>query len=88
MENSLKHSYLKLDSRNSLTLDGVSNIEEFDGNYITLATDKDNLRIEGEGMKIVSLSKEDGAILVTGKINGIFYSETRQIVSFWKRLFG
>ena len=88
MEKNPKHTYLDLRTKSALTLDGVSNIEEFDGSYISLSLDGDVLKIEGEGMKIESLSKDDGVILITGKICGIYYSDEKPIVGFWKRLFG
>ena len=88
MEKTFKHSFLNLNGRSTLSLDGVSNIEEFDPSYISLAIEGESLKIEGEGLKIESLSKDDGEILVTGKINGIFYSDEKPIVGFWKRIFG
>ena len=88
MEKCLKHSFLELRGRNTLTLDGVSNIEEFDGSYIALRIEDEVLKIEGVGMRIESLSKDDGVILVSGKINGIFYNDEKPIVGFWKRLLG
>ena len=88
MEKNPKHTYLDLRTKSALTLDGVSNIEQFDGSYISLSLDGDVLKIDGEGMKIESLSKDDGVILITGKICGIYYSDEKPIVGFWKRLLG
>ena len=88
MEKVIKHNNLNLAARKNLTLDGVSNIVEFDGSYISLELDGELVKVEGEGMKVESLSKDDGTILISGKINGIYYTEEKSIVGFWKRLFG
>ena len=65
MEKILKHSFLNLKDRTLLTLDGVSNIEQFDKNFISLEIEGESVKVEGEGMKIESLSKDDGTITVS-----------------------
>ena len=85
----LKHSFVQIKDRNTATLDGIINIERFDDRGVNLKTEKGKIEIEGEGLKIVSLSKDDGVINIEGKINGIFYEGDKQMSkSFWGRLFG
>ena len=63
-----RHTNLNVKERNSLTLNGVSNIIGFDEGYVTLATTDGKIIIEGEGLKIESLSKQGGEINISGKI--------------------
>ncbi len=84
----MKHTSLSVKERNKLTLNGVSNIESFDEGYITLEIGEGRISVEGEGLKIESLSRESGEIQITGKINGVFYSEKKKIAGRFRGLFG
>jgi sporulation protein YabP len=55
----------------------VINVESFDEEYLYISTKLGNIGIEGKGLKIESLTKEDGKILITGEIKGIFYYEEK-----------
>ena len=72
-----------IDNRETLRLNGVINIEGFGEEYLILNTSLGELTIEGENLKIESLIKESGEILIVGKFNGMFYKEK----NFEKRLF-
>ena len=84
----IKHTMLSVKERNSITLNGVCNVVGFDESYVTLATSDGKIIIEGEGLKIESLSKQGGEINISGKISGVFYSEKRNYKSPFGRLFG
>lgn len=84
----IKHTNLNIKERNRLTLNGVSNIESFDDGYITLEIGDGRISVEGDGLKIESLSREGGEIQITGKINGVFYSEKRKSAGRFRGLFG
>lgn len=84
----MKHTSLSVKERNRLTLNGVSNIESFDDGYITLEIGEGRISVEGVGLKIESLSREGGEIQITGKINGVFYSEKKKLSGRFKGLFG
>ena len=72
-----------------LTLNGVLNICGFDEGLITLDTESGRLFIEGENLKIESLEKEGGGILVTGEVKGVFREEQGKIKKgIFSRLFG
>ena len=83
----MKHTNLNVKERNLLTLNGVSNIESFDEGYITLEIGDGRIAVEGSGLKIESLSRESGEIQITGRINGVFYSEKKKSISGFRGLF-
>ena len=84
----MRHTNLNVKERNNLTLNGVCNVIGFDEEYVTLATSDGRIIIEGEGLKIESLSKQGGEINISGKISGVFYSEKRTLKSPFSKLFG
>ena len=84
----MRHTGLTVKERNKLSLNGVSNIESFDEGYITLETNEGRICIEGQGLKIESLSREGGEIQITGKIVGVFYSEKKKLGGRLSKLFG
>ena len=58
-------------------MNGVINIIGFDSEYVSLETDSGRVGVEGSELKIESLEKGSGEILVSGKISGVFYSEKK-----------
>lgn len=89
MQNSgLKHTTLLVSEKKSVTLDGVENVEGFDQGFVSLQTVAGRITIEGDGLKIESLSKEKGEIKVTGNISGIYYQEIKKAKKFLERIFG
>ena len=66
---------LIVSGRKSLTLNCVKNVDSLDESYVSLSTDGGRVAIEGEGLKIESLSKEGGNVLVTGVIGAVYYSD-------------
>ncbi len=74
-ENTTIRQTLCLKNRETLELDGVLNVEGFAEDLLTLATRAGRVSVEGSDLKIEDLSKGDGRILVTGKIDGVFYTD-------------
>ena len=83
----IKHTNLSVKERNFISLNGVCNVIGFDEGYVTLATNEGKIIIEGEGLKIESLSKQGGEISISGKVTGVFYSEKKQFKSPFLKLF-
>ncbi len=83
----VKKSALSLKDRKKLTIDGVENVLGFDSDYVSLSTSLGRVGVEGEDLKIESLTKEIGEVVITGRINGIFYSDERQSKGVFKGLF-
>ena len=88
MKDEIRHTNLNVKERNRLVLNGVSNIESFDEGYITLEINEGRISVEGSGMKIESLSRDDGEIHITGKIDGVFYSDKKKLLGRFRGLFG
>ena len=82
-----RHTNLNVKNRNILTLNGVSNIESFDEGYIVLEIGEGRISIEGNCLKIESLSREGGEIQITGRINGVFYTDKKKLVQGIRGLF-
>ena len=74
------HGVLEIVNRKEVRVGGVKSVLGFGDDYVALETSLGKLIIEGEGMKIENLSKDDGLIEITGKVNNAGYSEqkTRQ----------
>ena len=83
----IKHSLLTVKDRSRITINGVTNVAGFDQSFVTLDTNEGIISVEGQELKIESLSREGGVIEIIGKIEGVFYSKQKP-ASQWKRLFG
>lgn len=75
MEDFEKQSITLVDRR-ILTMGGVNDIAGFDEDCVILDTTMGRITVEGKEMKIESLTKEGGNILIKGDISGIFCSDT------------
>lgn len=84
----LKHDILTIKERNRLTVNGVVNIEGFDEGCVALEISGGKLTVEGRGLKIESLCKENGEMQITGRIDGLFYTEKNKLKSGWFKIFG
>lgn len=73
-----RHTALTVKERNRITLNGVINVESFDNDYVTIQINDGKVFIEGQGLRIESLSQDSGEIQISGKINGVFYSKEKK----------
>ena len=78
---------LILQQRESLTMTGVTEVVSFDDTAIVLKTNLGDLMIQGEGLRLKTLSLEGGQIAVSGKISALVYSEPRP-TGLLRRLLG
>lgn len=67
-----KHT-LSLMSREKLEIEGVSDILDFDSMCVNLKTTMGVLSIEGNGLKIISMSRESAKIYIEGTVDSLFY---------------
>ena len=71
-----------------ITINTVKEILAFDENIVILNTSSGKITIEGNELKIDSLEKENGKLVVKGVIAGVFSSEGESNKkSFFSRLF-
>ena len=64
---------LSLKGRASLTLVGVSDVMSFDDSAALLSTSAGLLSIDGEGLRVLRLSVDEGGMTIEGKINALVY---------------
>lgn len=81
MENKVQNNdqQILISGRSSLTVDKVLHIVFFDEQTLSVDTECGRIVVEGEELKLTSLDKENGRIILNGRINGAFYSEERII---------
>ncbi len=68
-----KNHSLSLNKRAKLDIDGVIDILEFDNNSVNVKTTMGVLSIEGDGLKIISMSKDNAQIYIEGSIDSLYY---------------
>ena len=61
--------------REQISVSGVSDVFSFDETNVRLITSRGILNLEGEGLRIHVLNTADGAVAVTGKLNGVLYED-------------
>lgn len=67
------HSFT-LENKERLTVSGVSDVDTFDENKITLFTEDDTLVIEGEQLHIQKLDVASGDLEITGEVFSLTYT--------------
>ena len=85
-ENTAKGRVL-IENKKIFTLDGVNNVLGFDEGMVLLDTSLGDLTVEGSELKIESLSKDGGEIVITGNISGVFYSEKKESKGIFRGFF-
>lgn len=85
MEEKLPHK-LQLSQRNQLTMTGVSEVVSFEETAVVLHTALGTLVVQGQELKLKTLSLEGGQVAVEGNISALIYEEPR--LSGWRRLLG
>ena len=78
---------VNITNRKSIEIDGVESINGFDAGYVALSTKLGKTIIEGQNLKVENMSKENGSIYITGKIDSVFFAEQKPHSSIAKRLF-
>ena len=86
-EKMIKKQTLSVCNREKLNLDGVINVEGFDESYVSLSTVGGRVVVEGSALKIEELTKDDGAILISGKIDGVFYTDEKIRTGILSKIF-
>ena len=83
-EERLPHK-LTLNEREHLTMTGVTEVLRFDETSVVLKTVLGILEVQGQELKLKTLSLEGGQMAVDGHISALLYEEPRE-GSLWQRL--
>ncbi len=75
-----------ISSREKLVATGVSEVTGFDETQIEAQTAQGFLLVRGEGLHIDSFHAELGELTVSGRVDGMVYSERLQKRGFWAGL--
>ena len=79
------HSFIS-ENRDGIKIRGVSEVISFDDSGVALETSLGNMAVEGEGMRVTTLNTDDGIVEISGRINGVYYYETKPVAK--RGLFG
>jgi sporulation protein YabP len=69
-----KRSFLSLENRKKMNLDGVTEIISFNDEQILLKTVLGNMDIRGEELKMNKLDVQNGDVVISGNITYIVYT--------------
>ena len=76
---------LTLNERKSLTMSGVTEVVSFEETAVVLKTSLGLLTIQGQELKLKTLSLEGGQMEVDGEVSALIYEQPRT-EGFWQRL--
>lgn len=76
---------LTLNERKNLTMTGVTEVVSFDETAVLLKTSLGLLTVQGQELKLKTLSLEGGQVAVDGQISALIYEEPRE-GGLWQRL--
>ena len=76
---------LTLNERKNLTMTGVTEVVSFEESAVVLSTSLGLLTVQGQELKLKTLSLEGGQVAVEGKISALVYEEPRE-GGLWQRL--
>lgn len=79
-----KSQVLELKNREKLTVNLVENVEHFSGSEVLLKTATGKLKICGSNLRLEDLSKQNGGIALSGKVDAISFADIKDKRSFFK----
>lgn len=79
---------LTMEDRQHLRLTGVTEVEHFEEDEVTLRTGRGRMTVRGEGLKLRNLNPEGGVLGVEGTVSAIVYEQAVSGGSFLRRLLG
>ena len=85
-EERLPHK-LTVNERKQLTMTGVAEVVSFDETAVVLQTSLGTLVVQGQGLKLKTLSPEGGQVAVDGQLSALIYEEPRRSGGL-RRFFG
>lgn len=79
---------LTLEDRSRLSVNGVQEVERFDGQAVVLHTCRGILVVRGRELHLRRLSPDGGQIAVEGTVDALLFEESRREGGFFARLLG
>ena len=76
---------LTLNERKNLTMTGVTEVVSFEDTAVVLKTGLGLLTVQGQELKLKTLSLEGGQVAVDGEVSALIYEEPRE-GGLWQRL--
>lgn len=80
-------SLITVTDMSCIKMNEIKYIVGFDESCVVLETEKGRIIIEGSDLKVESLEKENGDIVVSGSITGLFLSKQKEQGGLLKKLF-
>ena len=77
---------LCLNSRENLTVTGVTEVVSFEESAVVLNTGMGTLVVQGRELQLKMLSLEGGQVAVDGHVSALLYEEPRQSGGWLRRL--
>ena len=77
MQNAQKQT-VSIVNREELSVNGITKVLGFDGDYVLLECELGRISIEGNNLAIESLAKDGGDLQIIGNITAIVFSETKK----------
>lgn len=76
-------------NRKELSISGAKDVDSFDEGMIIAVTDRGELTVKGEGLRILSLNTETGEMSVEGNdiSSLVFTGDKKDTSGFFKKLF-
>lgn len=77
---------ITIDSRNAITITGITNVESASENGLLLYVNNTALSIDGEKLKVQKIDVDTGIVEVVGLIKSLKYSDAKPHRSILKKL--
>ena len=79
---------LTLNERRQLTMTGVTEVVSFEDSAVVLRTELGLLVVQGQDLRLKTLSAEGGQVAVEGSVSSLSYEEPREKGGWLRRLLG
>ena len=78
--------HLILHQRNSLDLEGVTEVEHFDELTVVVCTTLGKLTLNGKNFHVHQLNLEEGHLSIEGQVDGLTYQDIKKRTGFLGRI--
>ncbi len=74
--NGMEQQDICIYQRKRIELSGIDEVESFTDNTIVMRSLLGTVTVEGEGLKIDRFSTEKGELVITGRFDSVYYSDS------------